>query len=126
MKTTVINTTEDTLRIKEGTQGVFRVIYTKLEPRKKYDIRVDPNSTYREYWCAAVDNDPYAIILSSDICQDHRSVDIYKDGGTFKWRPSGSCESPAPTMVVPTEARKKGSSAIAWLKTIFTGGDRST
>lgn len=140
MKTKVINTTEDTLLIKEGTQGVFRRVQTLL-PNKNCDIKVDSNSTYREYWCAAVDNDPNAMILSSDDCQDNRSVDIYKDGGKFRWRPSNSCKSSAPpkavltqasgspeattpsTTQVPTgEARKKGFFAVLWGKITGVSG----
>lgn len=115
----MINKTSGTIVLKEGTQGVYRAIF-KLDSGCHYDIKADPNSIYREYRCAAKDDDPNHTVLSSDDCHDHRIIEIYCVEGTYKWRPIKTTEASG-----SGEARKKVPSAVAWVKSIFTGGEYS-
>ncbi|KAG0564302.1 hypothetical protein KC19_8G099800 [Ceratodon purpureus] len=75
LKTKVVNTTNKNFLLKEGTGGIYRLLKTLL-PKESYTINVDPNATYREYWCAVKDDDPKAVILSSDDCQEYAVVNI--------------------------------------------------
>ncbi|KAG0608306.1 hypothetical protein M758_8G095500 [Ceratodon purpureus] len=75
LKTKVLNTTDKDFLLKEGTGGIYRLL-KKLLPKESYTINVDPNATYREYWCAVKDDDPKAVILSSDDCQEYAVVNI--------------------------------------------------
>lgn len=87
MKTKVINETGNSIILKEGTAGVFRHLRT-LADKEAYNINVDTNATYREYWCAVKANDPNAIILSSDDCQEYKEVTfVKKDNGTYGFDP---------------------------------------
>lgn len=47
-----------------------------LADKKSYKITVDANATYREYWCAEKHDDPNAVVLSSDDCQEYMEVTI--------------------------------------------------
>lgn len=80
MKTKVVNTTGEEFLLKEGTAGIYRLL-KKLKPDESYTISVDPNATYREYWCAVKDDDPKAVILSSDDCQEYSVVRIKGSSG---------------------------------------------
>jgi hypothetical protein len=79
MKTKVTNRTCTTLILKEGTGGIFRTLHTFGTATVDYNINVDSNATYREYWCASVANDPTAIVLSSDDCQEYKEVTIMRN-----------------------------------------------
>lgn len=78
IQTKVINSTTEKFILKEGTGGIYRRL-VELAPEKSYTISVDPSATYREYWCATKDNDPKAVILSSDDCQEYSVVRIIKN-----------------------------------------------
>jgi hypothetical protein len=86
MKTKVVNTTGEDFLLKEGTAGIYRLL-KKLKPGEFYTISVDPNATYREYWCAVKDDDPKAVILSSDDCQEYSVVRIKGSGGGASGEP---------------------------------------
>ncbi|KAG0564301.1 hypothetical protein KC19_8G099700 [Ceratodon purpureus] len=75
LKTKVLNTTNKNFLLQEGNAGVYRLLKT-LPPKKSYIIDVDPNATYREYWCAVKDDDPKAVIFSSDDCQEYAEIRI--------------------------------------------------
>jgi hypothetical protein len=89
MRTKVINTTNEGFLLKEGTAGIFRLV-KELKAKDSFTIHVDPNATYREYWCAVKDNDPNAIVLSSDDCQEYKTVQIINEGSPevpkYNWK----------------------------------------
>jgi hypothetical protein len=73
--TKVTNDTGKELILKEGTAGIKRIL-AELPDKKTYKISVDSNATYREYWCAEKNDDPNAVVLSSDDCQEFKEVTI--------------------------------------------------
>ena len=109
INTKVINTTTKKFILKEGTAGIYRRL-KELAPEESYTINVDPNATYREYWCATKDNDPDAVILSSDDCQEYSVVRIIE-----KPQPQGSSQEPSYTW--EGEERSKG--ALEKAKTVL-------
>ena len=72
------------LILKEGTAGIYRLL-KKFPHGTDYKINVDPNATYREYWCAVDANDPNAIVLSSDDCQEYKEVTVTIQDGRYDW-----------------------------------------
>lgn len=88
LTTTVTNGTQNPLILKEGTAGMKRLLVT-LGPHQCYTIKVDANATYREYWCAAKHDDPNAVILSSDDCQEFMKVliklKVEGNSDTYTW-----------------------------------------
>jgi len=77
--TKVINGTDKPLTLKEGTAGIFTTL-KKLQPQGSYQIVVDTNATYREYWCAVKADDPDGgVVLSSDDCEDLKQVTIIEN-----------------------------------------------
>lgn len=88
MKTKVINGTGGTLVLKEGTGGIFRTLHNFGVTTLDYNINVDINATYREYWCASAANDPNPVVLSSDDCQEYKEVTIMRnEDGSYYWIP---------------------------------------
>jgi hypothetical protein len=86
-KTKVVNQTGSNFILKEGTAGVYRMICPKLLPTKSFTIEVDPNATYREYWCVVLPDDNKRVVLSSDDCMEYEKVHIKlkDDNTTYTW-----------------------------------------
>jgi hypothetical protein len=77
MKTTkVINGIGKPLILRESTGSVKRTLKELKDKDSRYTISVDANATYREYWCAEKPDDPNAVVLSSDDCQEFKEVTI--------------------------------------------------
>ncbi|KAG0562935.1 hypothetical protein KC19_9G184200 [Ceratodon purpureus] len=74
--TKVTNKTGKELILKESTAGIKRFLNV-LPDKETHKISVDPNATYREYWCAEKHDDPNAVVLSSDDCQEYKEVTIH-------------------------------------------------
>jgi len=121
-KTTVINGTTKPLTLKEGTAGIFTLLKKKLQPNESYQIVVDTNATYREYWCAAKADDPDGgVVLSSDDCEDLKEVTIIeKVDGTYSYtgvmRESGK----------PTDEETKGLEETSNCEPKTTEGEEET
>jgi hypothetical protein len=86
-KTKVVNDTGSSISLKEGTAGVYRTLCPNLLDGNAYTIKVDPNATYREYWCAVLLDDDKRVVLSSDDCMEYEEVHIKlkEDKTTYTW-----------------------------------------
>lgn len=85
-RTKVVNQTGSSIILKEGTAGVYRMLCANLQTGKEYNIKVDTNATYREYWCAVTSDDDKHVVLSSDDCMEYREVRIrLKADKTYTW-----------------------------------------
>jgi len=75
MQTTIENKTEKDFNLKERTAGVSRPL--KLIKRgDNHVVKVNPDATYKEYWCVTNNDDLNAVILSSDDCLDYQKIEI--------------------------------------------------
>lgn len=78
MSVDICNTTSVPVKISEGAGGVYRVMGV-IEPGKKYPLRVDKNSTYREYLLLALtepENLPVGSSLTSDDVLEYSKIEI--------------------------------------------------
>lgn len=89
-ETKVINETVEKITLKQGSAGVFSQLYTlqpKGAPGSSFIIKLESNTTYREYWCAQQPGPPSnepRVIFSSDDCAEYKEVRI------FEVKPAGS------------------------------------
>jgi hypothetical protein len=72
------------VKVKEGNAGIFRLL-TTLTPGKTYDLRHDPNATYREYILIMLPDKTELRVLSSDDFNDWKEISIYERGGEYDW-----------------------------------------
>lgn len=72
------------VKVKEGNAGIFRLL-TTLGPGKLYNLRHDPNATYREYILIMLPDKTELRVLSSDDFNDWKEISIYENGGTYDW-----------------------------------------
>ena len=74
--TKVTNDTSKDIKLNEGNAGLWRFIYL-IKSKKSYVIHIDPNATYREYWCATDKDDPNnKVTLGTDDCQENKEAVI--------------------------------------------------
>lgn len=81
-KTKVINATGTKIIVKMSNNGIItKLLNGEVESGGSYTISIDPNATYREYWCAVPPgtNPQKKTILSSDDCAEFREVKVMKD-----------------------------------------------
>jgi len=118
-KTTVINGTDKPLALKEGTAGIFTLL-KKLQPNESYQIVVDTNATYREYWCAVKDDDPDGVVLSSDDCEDLKEVTIIETGTKPNTKFSYKGVNRESTTEEPSSSKTtKHGGPMTWLRGFF-------
>lgn len=87
LKTKVTNATGSNITLKLNNGGIFTVLKEVLKDKEHHTITMDPNATYREYWCVEAPGKTRRTILSSDDCAEHREVIIEKDAsGEYTWR----------------------------------------
>ena len=84
--TTVINHSGSGVEIKEGNAGVYSMVGVVANGDSR-SLTINPQATYREYWCALAPNDTGGnVILASDDCETNEVVEIYMKGGKLAWR----------------------------------------
>lgn len=74
------------VRVKEGNANVLTVL-TVLKPNDTFDLRLDPNATYREYILITLpDNTELVPAFSSDDVNEFSEIIIEKNEGKCEWR----------------------------------------
>jgi len=83
VKTKVVNNLVDVdLVLKEGNAGVYAVLGLLAKRGGAYNITVNPNTTYREYWIGA-ESIGVITIISSDDAIEFREMRVERIGGIY-------------------------------------------
>jgi len=83
VKTKVVNNLVDVdLVLKEGNAGVYAVLGLLAKGGGTYDITVNPNTTYREYWIGAESVGVF-FIISSDDAIEYREMGVELIDGKY-------------------------------------------
>ena len=93
-ETKFVNGTGVVLQLKRGSNGVFQDI-CKIFPQsyngdsKKHEhvMKIDPNSTYLEYWLGTGYHGE-SVLVNADDCNDNKVIEIVKDGDKFTYIPT--------------------------------------
>ncbi|KAG0567450.1 hypothetical protein M758_7G142600 [Ceratodon purpureus] len=85
-KTKVINNTGSPVNLTMSTGGIqSRESTEPVRDQFHYTISIDPNATYREYWCAVQPGNKGKVILSSDDCAEYSEVTLVEKNGKYAW-----------------------------------------
>lgn len=84
-KTKIVNESQQSVLVKEGSSGVYRVLKV-IKEHESYVISTDPNSTYREF-SLVVGDGPESLVLTSDDIWEFHDIKILPkpDGSGIAW-----------------------------------------